>query len=178
MNYNKNDLILAMNGDKDAFENLYKSIYMDLYKMSFYILGNCEIAKDTVGDTVLDAYVGISKLKDADNFDKWIMKILTVKCKKVIKDKYEKFSLFNPNVGTIDDYQLCEIGVADNNEEKTDIQIAISKLKKEERIIISLCVVQGYKSQEVAEIMGLNASTVRSKLNRGLAKIKKYLEVN
>ena len=44
-------------------------------------------------------------------------------------------------------------------------------------MIVSLCVVEGYKSNEVAEILSMNPSTVRSRLNRSLKKMKEYLEV-
>ena len=60
---------------------------------------------------------------------------------------------------------------------KTDVKIALSKLNTEDRMIVSLCVVEGYKSNEVAEILSMNPSTVRSRLNRSLKKMKEYLEV-
>lgn len=93
-----------------------------------------------------------------------------------MKEKYEKFSVFNPKVSNIDDYQLKEKEMNSDNETRTDVQIAMSRLNKDERTIISLCIVEGYKSHEVAEVLGMNPSTVRSKLNRGLAKMRKYLE--
>ena len=82
MNYNENDVVMAMKSQKDVFEKLYKSIYTDLFKMSFYIIGNREQAKDIVSETVLDAYTGIAKLKDSTKFEQWILRILTVKCKR------------------------------------------------------------------------------------------------
>jgi len=177
MNFDKNDVALAMNNHKEAFEKIYKSIYMDLYKMAFYIMGNSEHARDIVSETILDAYTGITKLKDPVRFEQWILKILTIKCKKKMKEKYSKITIFNSKVSSIDDYQIKDLGVTYDNEVKTDVQIAISRLNKEERTIISLCIVEGYKSNEVSEILNMNPSTVRSKLNRALAKMKKYLEV-
>ena len=42
---------------------------------------------------------------------------------------------------------------------------------------VSLCVVEGYKSHEVGKILSMNPSTVRTRLNRGLEKMREYLEV-
>ena len=50
-------------------------------------------------------------------------------------------------------------------------------LDEEEKKIIILCIINGYKSREAAEILELNASTIRSKQKRALAKLKKKLEV-
>ena len=56
-------------------------------------------------------------------------------------------------------------------------KIALSKLNAKDRMIVSLCIVEGYKSSEVAEVLSMNSSTVRSRLNRSLKKMREYLEV-
>lgn len=166
-----------MKQDKNAFGDIYKSIYMDLFKMAFYIMGDRETAKDIVSETVLDAYKGISKLKDASKFEQWILKILTTKCRRKIKEKYSKFTVFSPNARNIDDYALKTDGSFSDKEEMTDVQMALSRLKSEDRTIVTLCVVEGYKSHEAAQILGLNPATLRSRLNRSLKKMREYLEV-
>lgn len=69
MNYKKRDVQNAMNHDKSAFENLYRDINTDLYKMALYMLGDSEIASEVVSDTVIDALTGITKLKDETRFE-------------------------------------------------------------------------------------------------------------
>lgn len=177
MKYDRQDVLRAIHNDKNAFERLYCSISNDLYKMAVYILGDCGLAEEAVSETVIDALTGIKKMKDADKFESWILKILTVKCNRKIKDKYNKFSVFNPKSQSIEDFKEKSIYRQFDNDTKTDIQIALSKLDKKDRVIISLCVIEGYKSHEVAEILSMNASTVRTRLNRSLVKLREYLEV-
>ena len=177
MKYDKQDVVLAMGNDKKAFERLYCSINNDLYKMGIYIMGDVLLAQEVVSDTVLDALTGITKLKNPDSFEPWILKILTTKCNRKIKDKYNKFSVFNPKSKTMEDVELRESTKYEDREEATDIQRALSKLNKTDRIIVSLCVVEGYKSHEVGKILSMNPSTVRTRLNRGLEKMREYLEV-
>lgn len=177
MKFDKSDVLNATKNDKEAFANLYDSIYIDLFKMAFYIMGNRELAEDVVSETVLDAYKGISNLKDADNFENWILKILTNKCKKSLKIKYDKFSVFNSKARNIDDYELAGGDNLSSPEDRTDISYALEKLPAQDRIIISLCIIEGYKSNEVAQLLSMKPTTVRSRLNRGLAKMKNYLEV-
>lgn len=177
MNYNERDVQNAINNDKIAFEKLYRDINMDLYKMALYMLGDSEIASEVVGDTVIDALVGITKLKDVTRFESWILKILTNKCKRKMKEKYNRFSVFNPNAQDFDD-NISQVSSQERDfDAKTDVQIALSKLKQKDRMIVTLCVVEGYKSHEVAAIMSMNPSTIRSRLNRSLAKMREYLEV-
>ncbi|MFQ9516580.1 MAG: RNA polymerase sigma factor [Eubacterium sp.] len=177
MKFDEKAVLMAMKNDNEAFASIYRSICTDLYKMAFYIMGNGTLAEDIVSDTVLDAYKGISKLKDSSKFEQWILKILTNKCKKMLRSKYSRFSVFNPDARNIDDYNLKSENDLSAQDERTDIQNAISKLPQLDRMIISLCIVEGYKSHEAAQILSMNPSTVRSRLNRSLAKIKNDLEV-
>lgn len=177
MNFEKNDVLLAIQKNNVAFSNLYQSIYADLYKMAYYIIGNRELAEDIVSDTVLDAYRNIATLRDPDKFESWILKILTNQCKKMMRGKYSKFSVFNPNARNPEDYPLSSGNDLSTQDDMTDIVRAMSHLSYDDKLIISLCIVEGYKSTEVAQILSMKPSTVRSRLNRGLAKMRKYLEV-
>ena len=47
---------LARNQDADAFAKLYSTVYKDLYRFAFYVLGNPEDAEDLVMETVADAF--------------------------------------------------------------------------------------------------------------------------
>lgn len=177
MKFNENDVLSAIQKNDAAFERIYSDTYMDLFKLAFYITGNREFAKDAVSDTFLDAYTGIPKLRDSSKFESWIIKILITKCNHILREKYEIFSVFNPKVKTLDDCAPKGLDSADSIAEKTDIQKALCKLNKQDRIIISLCIIQGYKSHEAAAILSMNPATVRSRLNRSLTKLKSYLEV-
>ena len=63
MNFNRKDVLAATKGNMQAFEQIYIDINNDLYKMALYILGNSELAKDIVSETIIDALKGIKKLK-------------------------------------------------------------------------------------------------------------------
>ena len=106
MNVNLDYINCAINNDLIAFEKVYRSIYKDLLKMAIYMLGNSDEAEDVVSETVLDAYTGISKLKDATKFEYWILRILSVKCKRKIRDKYQIINVHNPNVSNIEDIKV------------------------------------------------------------------------
>ena len=49
------------------------------------------------------------------------------------------------------------------------------KLDKDERLVLSLSVVSGYKSEEIAKMTGMNANTVRSKAARAKLKLKELI---
>lgn len=54
----------------------------------------------------------------------------------------------------------------------SELREAVCLLDDESRAILSLSVLGGYKSMEIAEISGIKASTVRSKLSRIKEKLR------
>lgn len=169
MNFKVENVVMAQKGNKNAFAAVYEAIYIDLYKMAFYILGNREDAEDIVSDTVLDAYREIKNLKNSNVFDKWILKILTNKCKAHFKQKY------SDNV-TYDVASLESAAYCTDMDTNSDVLMALSKLSGEERMLVSLSVFSGYKSHELGKVFGMSAGTVRSKLSRAMDKMEVFLE--
>ena len=84
----------------------------------------------------------------------------------------------------VDQRQSIEISTIANTyteeqnkaENKTEVMQALNILNDEEREIVMLSVIGGLKSKEIAEIKNLTAGSVRSKLSRSLAKMRKFLE--
>ncbi len=157
----------AKKGDKEAFGQLYAEIYTDLYKFAYYILKNQEDAQDAVSDAVMDAYAGISKLKSEEAFKSWMFQILSVKCKRKLKE----YATHGHNAPLEDAADLIVSG----KEESIELKSAFDALTDEERTIISMNVFGGYDSAEISDILKLNRNTVRSKQSRALSKLKSLL---
>ena len=85
------------------------------------------------------------------------------------------------------DYALCKENPSENIVELSDerakreshrddfnrieLKELLMELEDEERFIICLSVFEGYKGDEIAELLGLKPATVRSKKQRALAKL-------
>ena len=162
----QNLVLVAKKGDKDAFAQLYQHIYKDLYKFAYYVLKNDQDAQDAVSDAVIDAYAGISKLKNADAFRSWMFKILSAKSKRTLKTY-----LVRNHERDLDDVERTVRG----SEESLELKQALGILSDEERMIVSLTVFGGYDSAEIGKMLNLNRNTVRSKHSRALAKMRTVL---
>ncbi len=163
-------------GDSHSFAELYSMYYQDLYKTALYILGNPLDAENIVSDTVLDAYAGITKLKDERAFKAWIFKILSNKCNRMLKEYVRRREMQSQTPVEDMAETLATSGNAINQvENKTVIQQAFSVLTEEERQIVTMTIYGEYDSGEIAREMGLNRNTVRSKYSRALAKMRNHL---
>ena len=164
---------LPQAGDAGAFAELYSLVYKDLYRIALLNLNNQHDASDVVSDTVLEAYTSISKLRDEKAFKAWIIKILTVK----IKNKRKEYKEINNFREDVDDLSDAEEAAVSKEIDFGSIEVmdGFKQLSEEERMVLSLSVVSGYKSEEIARMFGTNANTVRSKVARAKARLKQLL---
>lgn len=176
MKYTKEFLTASIGGDRNSFSKLYEEIYPDLYRMAVYMCGDRDVSEDIVSETILDTYKGIGRLKSPDSFEAWILKILSAKAKQAFKKRYNSFGTGNPNAVDIGTLDIAANDHSSDSVIRNDILDAMTALKPIDRVIISLCIVDGYKSYEAGEILSMNAATVRSRLNRSLKKLKNRLE--
>lgn len=167
----------AKKGDAEAFGELYKDIYKQLYKFAYYMLKNAEDAEDVVSETVMDAFSSIKKLKKEESFSSWIFQILSNKCKRKMKDYYQKRNeTSEEELVNLSKSDFGEVDWSLMKEEYFDVKECFSKLGEEERLIVGMHVFLGYKTKEIAEILGLNNNTVRSKESRAIQKMEKQLK--
>lgn len=169
MSEQQNLVSAAKKGDREAFGELYRQSYEDLYKFAFYVLKNEQDAQDAVSDAVADAWAGIGRLREDGAFRGWMFKILSAKCKRRLKSYVAR-----NQIAPLEDAELLA-GEEGEKELAMDLKQAFSQLSDEERLIVSLTVFGGYDSGEIAKMLKLNRNTVRSKHSRALAKLKLFL---
>lgn len=162
----------ARDGDAAAFGDLYAAVWKDLYRFAYYYLGNGEDAEDAVQETVLEAYKGIGRLKEPAAFKSWIFTILLACCKRRVGGLIRR----REQVQLEERPDLAEDGGEESMALSTELRAALSQLKPEERRVVLLSVIMGYKSHEIGEILHMSSGGVRSKLSRALHKLRKYLE--
>lgn len=162
----------AKEGSADAFGELYELYYKEMYCYACYVTGSEILAQDAVSDAVLSAFRQIKSLKNEKAFKGWIFKILCATCKRYYTENQKRKSLTYLDD---DESTFIEPASLDNMELSVELKSALSGLSAEEREIVLLSVMENYKSHEIADILNLTPSTVRSKLKRSLAKLKTAL---
>lgn len=153
----------ARRGDAEAFARLYQAVYKDLYRIALCSLRNSHDACDAVSDTVMDAFCSIGRLRDEKAFRGWIMQILAAKIKRKQQDYYNIPSDIEESLNEGEDFDYLSF----------EVREALENLDSESRLILSMSVLCGYTSEEIARICGIKAGTVRSRL----ARIRQLLRV-
>lgn len=164
----KNLVIRASCGDKNAFAALYTRYKDELYRYAYFKLGNDEDARDAVSSCVIAAYEGIYSLRTASAFKSWIFRILYRSCCRLIEE--QRLRRDRADVSELDRLTAPDAHLS------PELKEAFGILSDEDRDIVLLSALAGYNSREIAAMTGLKPSTVRSRLSRALAKMKQFLE--
>lgn len=159
----------AQKGNVDAFGEVYSLYKKELYRFAYYWTSSSTLAEDAVSETVICAFENIRRLRNAESFRPWIFKILFNCCKQKQKEKViAKSNVPLENVIHIQAFSK-------DSDLSFQVREALDILSPDEKKIVILSLVCGYKSEEVGEMMGMKASTVRSKLSRASEKLRKIL---
>lgn len=160
--------VTLLNKKAEKFKHMYENVYHDMFRFAYYTLKTVPDAEDAVSETVVDAYSSFHRLREEERFKAWIFRILSVKCKRRLKEKISHSSV------PIEEELLPQIKEP-MLQENLDLKNAFFNLSQEERLIVAMSVFGGYNSREIGKILLLKDTTVRSKLSRALDKMKQEL---
>lgn len=169
------DLIKACKkNDYKAQMQLYKLYRDTLYNTSLRILKNEHDAKDAVHDSFIKGFQRIAQISDDGNIKAWLKRITVNRSLDILKERK-----------TIRWLENSEAFEAEENEKEmgeeqyppiAEVKKAIENLKDKYRIIIVLYLIEGYPHKEIAQLLGLNESTVRNQYRRGKQFLRAALE--
>ena len=162
----KTDLLIrkAQNKEPEAFTELIQMYMQDMYRTAVAILMNDEDAADAIQETILACWEKMDTLRYTKYFKTWMTKILIHKCLDIRK-KQEK-------IIPMEDYEEPVVEDAYNIELKE----ALETLGEKYRLIMMLYYGEGYRVQEIADFLGMSASTVQTRLDRGRKKLREYYQ--
>lgn len=160
-------LAAAKKGDRDAFLALIEPLENKLYQTALGIVGNKYDAEDIWQNTVLNAWRGITRLRQC-YFKTWITRILLNEAKQLLRRK---------GYGPIPQAQLPDSGVNDADvSTRILVHSCLQQLTHEHRQAVMLRYWLDLTLEEIAGVMEVPLSTAKTRLYQGQQNIKKMLE--
>ncbi len=148
-----------------------------IYTMAYRLTGNDEEARDLAQDVLLRLRQGLSRYREG-NFEGWLYRTtLNAFRDRLRKKKRLREDALPPELparlrsSSQDVEQLVEQG-----ELRDVVQAALVHLPPEYREAVVLRDLQGHSYEEIAEILGVPAGTVRSRIHRGRELLRQLLK--
>jgi len=157
----------AINGNKEALLKLIMSEKDNYYKLAYVYMKNEHDALDILQEMIIVLYKEIPKLKKLDSFYSWSKTILVNLCKNELskRNKYEEIDLEN----------ISEENTFKESEDKIYLKSLIENLNENQKEVIRLRYYLDYSYDEIATIMKIPLGTVKSRINKGINKIRKII---
>ena len=163
----------ARRGDLAAYDELVKRYQERIYATIYHMTSNHEDANDLAQEAFIKAFQALKSFKGGSSFYTWLYRIAVNKTINFLKQRKHKhhFSLNDLDFNTEHNPDLVALisektphrdaGLAELQKKLNE---SLLKLSEPHRMVVVLHDVQGVSHDEIAEIMGCNVGTVRSRL--------------
>jgi len=173
------ELVLsAKNGNKKAFDKLYKLTSNDVWFTCLSLLKDEENAKDIMQETYITAFLKLDTLKDEEKFCGWLTAIATNKSKNKLKGKVEyqiDDEILIAKTET-DELMLPEEYINKAEKRKVLLQIIEDTLSFNQYQVVLMFYFNELSIAEIAQALEISEGTVKSRLNSSRAKMKTAIE--
>ena len=161
------ELILrARQGDGEAFTELIEGQKQLLYKVARSYLRSDADAADAIGETVLACFEKLNTLREPRHFRTWLTLILINKCQDQLRQRGRCVPL-----ETVSEPSYEEPGKA-----RAEFLALLDSLDEKYRTVLLLYYGEGFRTAEIAQILGLKENTVKTRLKRARASFKQTYE--
>ena len=165
-------LLLAVGaGDREALARLYEETRGAVYAAALGVLGNHHEAQDVTQEAFVRIWENAPGYRSQGSPMAWMLTITRNLALMSLRREGRKGELSPEEWESIPAGEEQEAA-----EDRMALREALASLDSEERQIILLHAVSGLKHREIAGVLGRPLSTVLSRYQRGLKKLKKQLE--
>src|SRR5712671_3631521 len=169
----------AQADDKEAFEELVRRHQHRVFAVAGGILRRREDVEDIAQQVFVKAYLSLKRFDQRAAFSTWLYKITVNECWDLLRKKKVRPLLYESDLseeqaqqfGAADKLQSRAQDISDKLEAQQRIEILLQGLDERDRMMLILKEVEGFAIEEIAEILDLNANTVKVRLFRARRRI-------
>jgi RNA polymerase sigma-70 factor (ECF subfamily) len=164
----------VLGGDKKAFETLIRRHNQRLFRTGMALLKNETDVEDAMQTAYINAYLNLSKFEGRSAFSTWLTRILLNQC----YEQQRQSALARSTVGSADN--LITMATPDRelgNKELTRLlEKAVEQLPEKYRLVFVLREVEELSVRETSEVLDIEASNVKTRLNRAKNMLREHLK--
>ena len=167
----------ALEGDKEAFGEIVHQYSALMLRTAWVIVGDRDIAEDTVQDALIQAWQHLPNLREASALRPWLMRIVVNQCISFKRHLGRSTAFIRQALSE----QATDLAaqVADDYkgriEQDWDVAHAIEHLPAKQRAAIMLHYYQGLTLPEMSEALQTSENTLKKRIQAALANLRSVL---
>jgi RNA polymerase sigma-70 factor (ECF subfamily) len=182
--------VLRLKANEDAaYDELVRTFHAQIFHVAFRMLADSGDAADVSQEIFLKVFRNINGFKGESSLKTWIFRIAFSEILNRLrwwKRRHRQSTVSldadhgvngngNGNGYHVSDVRPTPEQALESKEQEEAIQTALGKLSGDHRSIIILRDIEGFSYGEIADVLGVSIGTVKSRLARGRADLKKSL---
>jgi RNA polymerase sigma-70 factor (ECF subfamily) len=183
-------IVRSQHGDVEAFNQLVVSYQQTAYGAVYRLVGNVDVAADITQDAFIAAFRNIQSFRAGSSFRSWLLRIASnLACDHYRRtqrhpqesldelsddDELHSASELSALVETSREHDPEAVVLKQELQEL--IQRGLQLLPLQQRVAVVLCDIEGLSYDEIAAATETTLGTVRSRIARGRARLRNYLD--
>lgn len=167
---------LAAAGDTVAFARIVAAYHADMIRVAYVVSGgNHDMADDAVQSAWSVAWCKLGSLRDPDRLKPWLIAVAANEARQLCRRQRLR-TVAQIDLGTADPL-VADPGAPDpaDRADVLSLEAALRRLSADERALLALRYEAGLDSKEIGALVGRPAATVRWRLARLVARLRKEL---
>ena len=167
----------AQAGDREAFNELVRRTYVEMYTLAVRLTANEEDASDVVQEAYLRAWKGIRRFRGDAQFTTWMYRI-TANAASTMTQRRRRLRVTHiDEVAEPVEMRLEHQpeGAVESAAALEELSVAVSALPPKLRAIVVLKDVYGLSHEDIAEELGISVPAAKVRLHRGRKKLRDLL---
>ena len=162
----------CLRGDRSAFDTLVERYEGPLFNAAYRITGSVDDAMDATQTAFVKAFEKLHTFDLSRRFFSWIYRIAVNQALNLVGRRRPYASLdTNQSAGDCDPETLCS-----ESEASRMLQRAISQMTLDYRVVVVLKHLEGLSYREMAALLGIPESTVKSRLFTARRQLREILD--
>src|SRR5947209_17256841 len=169
----------AQRADQEAFEELVRRHQHRVFAVAGGILRRREDVEDIAQQVFVKAYFSLKRFDQRAAFSTWLYKITVNECWDLLRKKKVRPLLYESDLseeqaqqfGAAEKRDAGLSDISDTLEARQQVELLLEGLDERDRMMLILKEVEGFAIEEIADILELNANTVKVRLFRARRRI-------
>lgn len=159
-------LARAKRGDLDACERIYRQFHRPVYTATVRVVNCRELAQDVTQEAFITAFRRLKQFRGDAPFWGWLRRLAINHAISALR------RLPKADLVTFEDFRASCEGEQDGIGRAMDLEEALASLDDDDRLIIWLHDVEGYRHGEIAEVFGKTESFSKTRLSRARQRLR------